>query len=166
MAEAWLNGPIEGVDAYLMPVAHACRQAQDDVAAATVELTSEQIWTCPGGAASVGFHLMHLAGSLDRLFTYARGEGLSDAQKAALEAERGADRPDRDALLALVRQAVERCLEQLRATPRARLLDDRRVGRAGLPSNVVGLLFHAAEHAQRHVGQIVTTARIVRGQPS
>ena len=165
MPEAWLTGPIEGIDPYLMPVAHACVQAREDVVAATAALTPEQIGARPGGAASVGFHMMHLAGSLDRLFTYARGEGLSDAQKAALKAEGGPDMPDRDALIALIRESVDRALAQLRATPRERLLEDRRVGRAGLPSNTIGLLFHAAEHAQRHVGQIITTARIVKSQP-
>jgi hypothetical protein len=162
MPEAWLNGPIDGIDAHLMPVAHACVQAREDVSAAVADLTPEQVWARPGGAASVGFHMMHLAGSLDRLFTYARGEVLSDSQKAALKAEGGTDTPERDALIALVRESVDRALAQLRATPRERLLEDRRVGRAGLPSNVLGLLFHGAEHAQRHVGQIITTAKIVK----
>jgi len=164
MAEAWLSGTVDGVDSYLMPAAHALLQARDDVAAALAELTPEEIWSRPGGAASIGFHVLHLAGSVDRLLTYARGEALSDAQKAALQTEKGGVTPDREALIALVRDAVARALEQLRATPRERLLDERRVGRAGLPSNVLGLSFHAAEHAQRHVGQIVTTAKIVKGK--
>jgi hypothetical protein len=165
MPEAWLSGPIDGVDPYLLPVAHACLQAREDAAGAVAGLTLDQIWSRPGEAASVGFHLMHLAGSLDRLFTYARGEALSDAQKAALQAEKGPDRPEPEALIRLVSDAVERALAQLRATPRERLLEDRKVGRAGLPSNVLGLLFHGAEHAQRHVGQIVTTAKIVKSTP-
>ena len=121
------------------------------------------IWVTPGGAASVGFHARHAAGSLDRLFTYARGEQLNAAQKAALAAEGQPDlRPQVVAgLLAEFDAAVERALEQLRATDESTLTEARGVGRAQLPSTVVGLLFHAAEHTQRHMGQLMTTAKMV-----
>src|SRR5262245_19175476 len=109
MPEAWLSGPIEGINPYLMPAAHACAQAREDVSATVAGLTFAQIWTRPhDAAASVGFHMMHLAGSLDRLFTYARGEALSDTQKAALQAEQGPARPEGAALIQLVRDAVDR----------------------------------------------------------
>ena len=117
MAEAWLSGPIEGVDPYLLPVAHACVQAQADIEAAVDDLTHEQIWARPGRAASIGFHLMHFAGSLDRLFTYARGEALSDAQKDALKAEKEETSLDRDALAALVREADGRVATGFLGTP-------------------------------------------------
>jgi hypothetical protein len=68
-----------------------------------------------------------------------------------------------DALVAEVGRTIDRAFNQLRATTSASLLDDRKVGRAGLPSNVLGLLFHAAEHSTRHVGQVITTARILSG---
>jgi hypothetical protein len=58
---------------------------------------------------------------------------------------------------------VDRALTQLRVTDASSLLEPRGVGRAQLPSTVLGLLFHAAEHTQRHVGQLITTAKIVRG---
>lgn len=163
--EAWLRGPIEGVDAFLMPAAHALVQCREDVAAAAGELPVEQLWARPGRAASIAFHLRHIAGSLDRLLTYARGQPLNDEQRAAARAEQD-DARDRDAasLLAEVGAAVDRALGQLRATPRGALLDARPVGRAGAPSNVLGLLVHAAEHAQRHAGQVITTAKILRGQ--
>ena len=166
MPEAWLGGPIDGVDAYLMPVAHALVQVRDDVGAVLSRLAPEQLTARPGGAASIAFHAAHLAGSLDRLLTYARGESLSPAQKEALAAEKGGAAGDRDALISLVTDTVARALDQLRATPREGLLEPRKVGRAGLPSNVLGLLFHAAEHAQRHAGQIATTARIAGVPPS
>ncbi|MBA3341423.1 MAG: DinB family protein [Gemmatimonadaceae bacterium] len=138
--------------------------ALEEVERAVSGLTKEQLWLAPGGAASCGFHLMHLAGSTDRLFTYARGEGLSDTQRAALAAERTPDpRPTLDALLAGWRAAVDRGLRQLAGTDHVTLLDPRLVGKAQLPSTALGLLFHAAEHAQRHAGQIVTTAKVVRG---
>jgi len=163
--EPWLRGPMAGIPALLQPVAHAFLLALEDVEAAVSDLTADQLWLEPGGAASPGFHLVHLAGSTDRLLTYARGEGLSAAQRAALAAERAltCPYPTLDDLLAGWRTIVEAALRQLAATPEGTLSDVRLVGRAQLPSTVLGLLFHAAEHAQRHVGQLVTTARIVRG---
>ena len=129
-------------------------------------LSFEELWTRPGGAASIGFHLKHLGGSLDRLLTYARGESLSDVQRSALDGEERAglanDQPA--ILLRAACDAIERALKQVLATRVETLDEPRSVGRAGLPSTVRGLLFHAAEHAQRHSGQIVTTAKIVCGR--
>jgi uncharacterized damage-inducible protein DinB len=162
--EVWLRGPVPGVPALLQPVAHSLLQCREELTAAMMGLTSEQLWERPNGAASIGFHARHAAGSLDRLLTYARGEGLSAAQKAALAAE---ELPDAApgaaaALITAFDAAVERALAQLCTTREAALLEPRGVGRAQLPSTVLGLLFHAAEHTQRHVGQLVTTAKIVR----
>ena len=163
--EAWQRGPVPGILDQLQPVAHALIGAAEDAADAVGGLTPAQLWLSPGGAASVGFHLMHLAGSTDRLFTYARGEALSAPQKDALAAERALSepRPTADALLRVWRETVARTLEQLARTSEADLGAPRGVGRMAMPSNVRGLLFHAAEHATRHVGQIITTAKIVRG---
>jgi hypothetical protein len=165
MPEAWLRGPIEGVDSYLMPAAHALVQAGEEIEQAVAGLTPEQVWARPGGAASVGFHLRHVIGSLDRLLTYARGGSLDAHQRAFLEVESEPCDPPApaDTLLAGVRTAIEAALRTYRGTPRERLLEVRTVGRAALPSTVLGLLFHSAEHTQRHAGQIVTTAKVVRG---
>ena len=142
--------------------------ALEDGSAAASSLSSEQLWLRPGGAASAGFHLMHLAGSTDRLLTYARGEALSDAQRRILDAQQeiALPPPQLDALVGNWRAAVENALNQLAATPESTLVEPRFVGRARLPSTVLGLLFHAAEHAQRHTGQLVTTAKIIRGLPA
>ena len=163
--EPWLRGPVEGIPPLLMPVAHALVLAREDVAAALAGLAADALWSRPGGAASAGFHAMHLAGSLDRLFTYARGEQLGDQQLAALAREQSPGEPPPSAreLVHLVETTVEKALAQLRATDPATLLEVCEVGRQRLPSNVLGLLFHAAEHTQRHVGQVVTTAKIVAG---
>jgi uncharacterized damage-inducible protein DinB len=158
--EAWLRGPIEGIEPLLMPAAHALIQAREDIDRAASNATVEQLWQRPGGAASAGFHLRHIAGSLDRLYTYARGESLSEGQRAALAVE---STPGADAR-ALVRgagAAIDRALDQLRHTPREVLLEPRAVGRAGLPATVLGLLFHGAEHTTRHVGQLITTLKMV-----
>jgi hypothetical protein len=160
--EFWLRGPVEGVHPALMPAAHAFLQTLEDVERATADLTTEQWWLSPGGAASIGFHVMHLGGSTDRLLTYARGELLSDAQKAAFRAESSPSTADTASLLADLRKSFDAAMAQLRATPPASLNDARAVGRAGLPTTVLGLLFHAAEHSQRHAGQVVTMAKVVR----
>lgn len=164
--EAWLEGPLEGVDPYLMPIAQALVQVGRDVERLS-DVVPEALWARPGGAASVGFHLKHVAGVLDRLLTYARGETLSEEQMAALRAEGEPGDPPQDAaaLVASARAALERALVQVRATPRETLLEPRGVGRRRLPSTVLGLLHHAAEHAVRHTGQALTTARILRGAP-
>lgn len=163
MPEAWLRGPIEGVDAYLQPAAHALVQAREDLDRAIVGSSPANLWIRPNGAASLGFHLRHVAGSLDRLLTYARGAQLDDRQHAALkrEAEPGTPPDEAAALVEQAKRAIDAALAQLRATRREELLEPRGIGRAQLPSNVLGLLVHAAEHASRHVGQAITTAKIV-----
>ncbi|MDA0328990.1 MAG: DinB family protein [Gemmatimonadetes bacterium] len=165
MPEPWLRGPLPGIPALLQPAGHALVMAQEEVELALSELTEEQLWLRPQGVTSVGFHVAHLAGSTDRLFTYARGEVLSEAQRTILEREATVDerRPSKDELLGVWRETVREALRLLGATPESTLTEPRLVGRAGLPSTVLGLLFHGAEHASRHTGQIVTTAKLVRG---
>jgi hypothetical protein len=164
--EPWLRGPVDGVPPLLMPVAHALLQVGEDLDRVASTLSERELWAMPGGAAPIGFHLRHVAGSLDRLFTYARGEGLSAPQREALAAESLAAgvRPPLVELLEGVRRAVDTALHQLHATPESSLTETRGVGRAGVPSTVIGLLFHAAEHAQRHTGQVIATAKAV-GSP-
>lgn len=163
--EAWLRGPIPGLDPYLMPAAHALVQSAEDLERAAAPLAADELWATPGGAASVGFHLRHIAGSIDRLLTYARGGALDDRQRVVLAEEQMVGTPPAEApeLIRLARGAIDHALDTLRATPRESLLEARKVGRAGLPSTVLGLLVHVAEHTQRHTGQVITTAKIVRG---
>jgi uncharacterized damage-inducible protein DinB len=162
--EAWLRGPIPGVPTPLQPVAHALVQALEDVDKSAAGMDRADLWAMPGGAASVGFHLRHMRGSLDRLFTYARGEPLSDEQQARLASEKeAAPHVGAGQLIRELRAMIEQALTQLRAT-RARELDEpRAVGRAALPSTVRGLLFHAGEHVARHAGQVSTTAKVLQG---
>ena len=162
--EPWLRGPIPGIAALLQPAAHAFVMSLEDCDTAAAELTVDELWTSPGGAASVGYHLRHLAGSTDRLLTYARGSSLSEAQRAVLAAEAANTRPRPTAaqLLDAWRAGVGAALTQLGATPESALTEARAIGRAQLPSTLLGVLFHAAEHASRHTGQVVTTARVVR----
>jgi hypothetical protein len=160
--EAWLRGPVAGIPPPLQPVAHSLLHCREELTAKLSPLTADQIWQAPPGAATIGYHARHAAGSLDRLFTYARGEQLSDAQRTVLSLEKAPDRSlGAPELIAMLDAAVERALRQLRATDPGSLTDAREVGRAKLPSTVGGVLFHAAEHTQRHLGQIATTIKVI-----
>ena len=164
MPEVWLRGAlVAGVPPLLQPVAHSLLQCREEVERVLAGLSPADIWQSRNGAASIGYHVRHAIGSLDRLLTYARGAMLSEAQLLVLEQEA---QPDADLaaddLVAAFDAAVARALDQLRETEERRLPDERHVGRAKLRSTVGGLLFHAAEHTQRHVGQAVTTRRLTQ----
>ena len=165
MTEAWLSGPVGGVPEPLMPAAHALLDAAREIDEVVRDLSLEELWLRPGGAASIGFHIRHIVGSSDRLLTYARGETLTSEQRQAISEEGESGDPPADAaiLLEALQRSVEATLAAYRATPAERLFEPREVGRARLPSTVLGLLFHAAEHARRHSGQVVTSARVIRG---
>jgi uncharacterized damage-inducible protein DinB len=136
-------------------------QAREEVDSIVRDFPAQKLWNRPAGVASVGFHLQHLTGVVDRLFTYARGERLNEDQARVLAAE-GTPDPDiaTEELVAAFHRQVDRALDQLRRTDEATLTDYRNVGRAQLPSTVLGLLVHAAEHTQRHVGQLLVTVRV------
>jgi uncharacterized damage-inducible protein DinB len=147
-----------------MPAAHGLLNASEQIRAALAGLTSEQLLARPAGIASIAYHVRHSMGSLDRLYTYARGETLSDVQRDTLSAEKNdPEQVDVSALEDVLAQGVAQAIDQLRSTDESTALDHRAVGRAQLPSTVLGLLFHGAEHAARHAGQVVTTAKLVRG---
>jgi uncharacterized damage-inducible protein DinB len=163
MTEAWLRGPVEGVPPSLMPVAHSLIDALEEIET-VADLDAERLWMRPAGAASVGFHLRHIPGALDRLLTYAQGSQLDNEQLAFLRSEADPGDPPQEAptLIVAVREGVDAALDQLRATHPESLLEPREVGRRRIPSTVQGLLFHAAEHTRRHAGQVIVTARVVR----
>ena len=162
--EAWLRGPIDGVPAVLQPVAHALIQAREETRRLLENFPAELLWSRPAGLASVGFHLQHISGVVDRLFTYARGESLSREQQETLarEGKQSEARGGVDAMLDAFDAQVERALDHLREIDPAALSEARAVGQKRLPSTVMGLLFHAAEHVQRHVGQLLVTTRVLR----
>jgi uncharacterized damage-inducible protein DinB len=163
--EVWLRGPVEGIVPLLQPAAHTILQVGEDVLPVIAELSTDQLWARPGGAAAIGFHLLHLQGSLDRLLTYSRGQPLTPDQLRSLAAERTVhvDRPSLPALRMGLTSGIEAAVAYLRTVPEGGLLLARPVGRKQLPSTVLGLIFHAAEHSSRHAGQIVTLGRVVRG---
>ena len=162
----WLTGPVYGIPPLLVPVAHSLLQAREDAARAVAGVQQEMLWKRPNNAAPAGFHLFHAAHALDRLMTYARGESLQEAQQRAIALERSPDLDvDPDFLIELLDLTIDRALLQLRCTSESALLKGRVVGSARLPSNVLGLLYHASEHTTRHVGQLITTLKVVQ-QPA
>ena len=157
-----MRGPIAGVPPLLQPVAHALMQATEEVSRYMTDFDDALLWGQPGGRASVGFHLQHIRGVVDRLFTYAQEQPLSDRQFADLHAEGKEDPAIHSANLvkAFVRQ-VEEAVAQLKQTDESALTDVRYLGRKRIPTTLIGLLFHAAEHTQRHVGQLLVTVKLL-----
>ncbi len=159
-----MSGPVEGIPPLLQPVAHALLQAREEVHTYLDGFPDELLWERPAGVASIGFHLQHLKGVLDRLFTYAQQRQLTEEQLNYLYAE---GKPAENqvyhvqGLLQTFGQQVDKALEQLKSIDENALTDFRGVGRKQLPSTVQGLLFHAAEHTMRHVGQLLVTAKVL-----
>lgn len=163
MTEPWLSGPVEGVDTLIAPVFYTFEQSRQELAGHTTDLTTEQLWARPHNLTSAGFHIRHIAGSIDRLSTYLRGETLSEQQLAAMkrEGEPGASRED---LLEAAGRAMAECEAYLRTIDPGTLRDARGIGRKQLPTTVHGLIVHIAEHTFRHLGQAITTIKLVKAQ--
>jgi len=163
--EWWQRGPVDGIPAVLQPVAHILLQVRESVAEMVGDLTEEQWNHRPAGVASAAFHVRHIAGVIDRLITYARGQALSAEQLDAIPSEgsflAAADVPH---ALETLSVRVDAALAELRTIDVATLGEFRGVGRAQLPSTVIGCLVHGAEHAMRHVGQLSVTVRVVRSE--
>jgi hypothetical protein len=160
LPEPWLRGPLPDVHPLLSPALYSFEQTREDLAAHTEGLTTAQVWASPHGLAPLGFHIRHIAGSVDRLTTYLDGRALDEAQMAALAAEMqpGASLGE---LLANLDRSLARAEQVIRRIDPATLADARCVGRKQLPTTVIGLLMHIAEHTQRHLGQAIATAKIV-----
>lgn len=163
MLEVWQRGPIEGIPPLLQPVAHALLQAREEIEALIPEMNDDILWLRPAGVASPAFHLQHLAGVLDRVFTYARGEALTQAQLLQLEEEDIPVRPEVtvEHLATRFNVQVDKALAKLAVTAEASLTEHRGIGRKQLPSTVIGLLVHGAEHTMRHLGKLRVTVKIL-----
>jgi uncharacterized damage-inducible protein DinB len=164
LPEVWLRGPLKDVPAVLQPVAHALLQAREELNVLMAGFPDELLWEKVAGMASPGFHLQHLAGVLDRLFTYARGEALSPKQLNYLQTE-GKPTNKTYTVFELVENfnyEVNAAMQQLAVEDATRLTDFRGVGRAQLPSTVIGLYTHGAEHTMRHLGQLIVTVNVLK----
>jgi uncharacterized damage-inducible protein DinB len=161
--EWWQRGPLDGIPAVLQPIAHILLQVRESVGEIVEPLTEPEWNARPAGVASAAFHVRHIAGVIDRLFTYARGNALSPEQLATIQSEgQELHAADVAAVLDVLSTRVDTAVEELRTIDVTTLGDFRGVGRAQLPSTVIGCLVHGAEHAMRHVGQLSVTARVVR----
>lgn len=162
--EVWQRGPVAGIPALLQPVAHALLQAREEVISLMQGFPENLLWERPAGVASPGFHLQHLSGVLDRLFTYALGGSLSTGQLEMLRMESVAPQPGVtiEKLISRFSAQIDQALQQLAATDESTLTDFRGVGRKQIPTTVIGLLGHAAEHTMRHVGQLNVTVRVLK----
>lgn len=163
--EWWQRGPVDGVPALLQPVAHILLQVRESVLDLTADFTEAEWNDRPADVASAAFHVRHIAGVIDRLFTYARGGGLSPEQFASIREEGAHLSPDGVSdILSVLDARVDAAVAELRTIDTSTLGEFRGVGRAQLPSTVIGSLVHAAEHSMRHVGQLSVTTRIVRSR--
>lgn len=162
LPEPWLRGPLPGISPFVAPLLYSFQMAREDLARHTEGLTPALLWARPAGAAPVGFHIRHIAGSVERLMVYLQGGQLTEQQLAALRDEMtpGATREE---LLAELDRALCAAEAVARALPTGIMVEPRGVGRQQIPTTVIGLIVHIAEHTQRHVGQAVTTARLVKG---
>jgi len=165
--EVWLRGPVKGIPNLLQPVAHALLQAGEDMHRYADEFPKELLWLKPAGRASVGFHLQHLTGVLDRMLTYARKKNLSDLQFEQLK-EEGVENSNSSTIQLMqdFDSKVSEAMEYFKTVEVDTFTEDRFVGRKKMPSTHLGLLFHAAEHSQRHIGQMLVTISILKHKES
>jgi len=163
LPEVWLRGPLKNIPALLQPVAHALLQAREELNELMTNFPDSLLWDKVAGMASPGFHLQHLTGVLDRLFTYAKGNVLGAEQLAYLAAE---GKPHDNLYIATLVERfnleVDIALKQLAETDELVLTEIRGVGRSQIPSTVIGLYVHAAEHTMRHLGQLLVTVKVLK----
>lgn len=163
--EYWLRGPVEDIPNLLQPAAHALLQSNKELKHYLINFPEDLRWEKVYNRASVGFHIQHMTGVLNRMMTYAEGKSLSDEQFEYLRNE-GVENLNMgvEDLLADFEEQVNAALNYFKNIQEKTLTEKRFVGRKQLPSTVLGLLFHAAEHSQRHVGQLLVTVSVLKMQ--
>jgi len=159
--EPWISGTHAEVPAVGRAVLHAFDLALDDLTKWTNGLTDAEVHAHPLGLPPVAFHLRHIARSTDRLLSYAEGNQLSAEQLTALKSEQSGDEP-LSALLSEVEVSFSNAADRIRVLATANFDTFRGVGRKQLPTSIGGALVHVADHTQRHVGQVVTTAKVIK----
>lgn len=160
--EFWLRGQLPGLLPALQPVAHALLQAREELNGLMAAFPVSLLWEKPAGLASAGFHLKHMKGVLDRLFSYANNQPLTSAQLDYLSGEARQDYQSVEGLIEQFNAQVENAIGQLYNTNTDQLFETRGVGRKQIPSTTIGLLVHAAEHTMRHLGQLLVTVKILK----
>lgn len=163
--EPWMRGPVPGVERLVMPVFHSFQMVREDLAKYTAGISDEAVWRKIGAIPTLGFQLRHIAGSVDRLMNYLMDEPLTPEQLAYLKSEStpGATLAE---LLAHIDATLAKAEDNLRRIHPNSIHDARGIGRKKLPTTVLGLLVHVAEHTQRHLGQAITTSKLVSSSSS
>jgi hypothetical protein len=159
--EPWLRGTLTDLPAVHRAVVHALELAREDIDKWCGDLSDAELIARVSGIAPVAFQLKHIGGSMDRLLTYAEGSRLTPDQTAYMNSELDSVTTGKEVFAGL-HAAFDRSMQRIRALAAVNLEDARTVGRKKLPTSVGGLLVHVADHTQRHVGQAITTAKIVR----
>ena len=162
--EVWQRGPVENIPALLQPIAHALLQANEELIEIMNNFPEKFLWERPGGVASPAFHLQHLTGVLDRLFTYAKGLALTDEQMYSLSIEGNKEKCPftLSTMLELFQKQIDLSLNELSNTNTDMLTHKREIGRQKIPTTLIGLYVHAAEHTMRHIGQLLVTVRLIQ----
>ena len=160
LPEPWLRGTLSEVGAIPRGVLHALELAGEDLKKWCGPLTDAELNAKPHGLPSIGFQLRHIARSIDRLLTYAEGSALSTEQLDTLREEPKGDATSQSVFDELS-LALERGSRRVRVLGKSNLEEPRTVGKKALPTTLGGLLVHVADHTQRHVGQAITTAKIL-----
>lgn len=162
--EVWQRGPIENVPALLQPVAHALQEVGEEVHNIMEDFPENLLWHKPIGVASPAFHLQHINGVIDRLFTYARKDLLSKEQmhSLSLEGEEENKSSSMKQMISNLDQRISMAVEELKTIHVETLTEARGVGRKQIPTTLIGLYFHAAEHSMRHVGQLLVTVKLLK----
>ena len=162
--EVWQRGAIPNVSPLLQPVAHALLQVGEEAHRIMQEFPDELLWTRPGNVAPPAFHLQHIRGVIDRLFTYARKEQLTKEQMDALLIEGKEEKNSSSAkeLIEELDKQIDDAIKELISVKEDTLTEARGVGRKQIPTTLIGLYFHTAEHSMRHIGQLLVTVRILK----
>jgi uncharacterized damage-inducible protein DinB len=162
--EVWQRGPVENIPALLQPVAHTLLQVREEVHAIMHGFPEKLLWEKPAGVASPAFHLQHITGVVDRLFTYARKELLSDQQMhlLSIEGKKLETASSMSQLLENLDRQVDKAIKELSSVNTDSLTQPRGVGRKQIPTTLIGLYLHAAEHSMRHIGQLLVTVKVLK----
>ena len=162
--EVWQRGPIPNVPPLLQPVAHALFQVSEEAHRIMQEFPDELLWKRPANVAPPAFHLQHIRGVIDRLFTYARKEQLTKEQMDALSVEGKEPKNSLSAkrLIGELDKQIDLAVKELINVKEETLTEVRGVGRKQIPTTLIGLYFHTAEHSMRHIGQLLVTVRILK----
>jgi uncharacterized damage-inducible protein DinB len=159
--EPWMTRRLRDMHPVLAGLLYSLEHARDDIRKWTEGLTPEQFSAPRGDIAPPSFHVMHIAGSVDRLLTYARGEQLTDEQFRQLQDEKR-EGITREEALAYLDAMFANAEQTVRAIDPSQIGEARFIGRKRIEVTLGGLLIHTAEHTQRHTGELIVTAKAAR----